>query len=828
MSIILILRLHLQSFCIKNPMKKLVFYSFLLLNIWCYGQKKVLQAQLVSQNIIIDGKLNETAWESAPIASDFITLEPDNGKPAPDGKKTEVKILYDNDAIYIGSKMYDDEPSKILKEISQRDNFGTADLFGVFINGFNDGQQDFMFYVSAADVQGDCIMTDANGEDYSWDAVWISKASLTESGWIVEIKIPYSALRFSAENKQTWGINFFREIKRTRYKYTWNFVDRKVGTFTQQAGILSGIENIKPPTRLFFMPYASYYLNAGEGQKTYGTIKGGMDIKYGINDAFTVDAILIPDFGQTKYDDQILNLGPFEQQFNENRAFFTEGTDLFNKGNMFYSRRIGGKPSVEPELNDNEEIAETVQNVNLINALKLSGRTKNGLGVGILNAVTEKTFATIKDTITGETRRTIVEPLTNYNVIVLDQRFRKNSSVTFINTNVIRNGHFRDANVTGLVWDLNTKANTYNLSGNVKYSTINASEDKRGLFSTINFAETSGKYRYSVGSDFVTKDFNPNDLGINFYTNYYSFYGNANYRILNPTKLFNSFRLNYNMYSEFNKDSGKVQEFNIDANVNLSTVKNNYYGMGVTIFPVEMYDYYEPRADGRYIITPKKINLWGSISTNYNHKFALDLNPTLSIADEPGRAAFGVDIGPRYRFNDKLLLTYTFSLLKKNNNKGYIDSYDDDDNEATPEIIVFANRDVITYANTLSGKYAINSAMTFNLAVRQYWSSAENKNILQLDSDGRLDPYPQYTENKNSSFYSWNADLSYSWWFAPGSQLSALYRNNASNFERVIDKDFKRNVTNLLTNDALKHIFSVSVKYFIDYNAVKNKIRKRA
>ena len=787
-----------------------------------------MQAKSTSQSISIDGNLNEPAWENASTASDFVMLEPDNGKAIPQEKRTNVKVLYDNDAIYIGAILYDDEPNKILKEISQRDNFGTSDLFGVFINGFNDGQQDFMFYVSAADVQADCIMTDANGEDYSWDAVWISKASITKDGWIVEIKIPYSALRFSAENKQTWGINFFREIKRSRFKYMWNFVDRKIGTFTQQTGALEGIENIKPPTRLFFMPYASYYLNAGEGQKTYGTMKGGMDIKYGINDAFTVDAILIPDFGQTKYDDQILNLGPFEQQFNENRAFFTEGTDLFNKGKMFYSRRIGGAPSVEPDLNENEEISETVQNVNLINALKLSGRTKNGLGIGILNAVTEKTFATIKDTITGATRQAIVEPLTNYNVLVLDQRFRKNSSVTFINTNVTRNTHFRDANVTGLAWDLNTKANTYSLFGNAKYSLINDTQDKSGIFSTIGFAETTGNYRYSLGSDFVSKDFDPNDLGINFYTNYYNFYGNANYRILNPTKLFNSFKVDYEMYTEFNKDSGKLQDNRISAEVNLSTVKNNYYGFGANFWPLETHDYYEPRAEDRYVIIPRKFEFWGSISTNYNHKFALDLNPSISVADEPGRAAFGVDIGPRYRFNDKLLLTYTFSFLKRNNNKGYIDDFDDDDNESTADKIIFANRDVITYANTLAGKYAINSAMTLNLAVRQYWSSAENKDILELDSDGTLDPYPQYTENKNSSFYSWNADLSYSWWFAPGSQLSVLYRNSASNFERIIDKDYKNTITALLNNDALKHVFSISVKYFIDYNAVKNKIRNKA
>ncbi|MWB95280.1 hydrolase [Flavobacterium sp. GA093] len=810
-------------------MKNVFFIGILLLSaFWSYGQKKVLQTQSINQPISIDGKLDEEVWRNAAIASDFVTLEPDNGKPISENKKTEVKVVYNNDAIYIGAMMYDDEPTKILKEISQRDNFGTADLFGVFINGFNDGQQDFMFYVSAADVQGDCIMTDANGEDYSWDAVWNSKATLTENGWIVEIKIPYAALRFSSENKQTWGINFFREVKRDRFKYTWNFVDSKIGTFTQQSGILEGIENIKPPTRLFLMPYASYYLNAADGLKTYGTMKGGMDIKYGINDAFTLDAILIPDFGQAKYDDQILNLGPFEQQFNENRAFFTEGTDLFNKGNMFYSRRIGGKPSTEPDLEKNEKVIEEPQSVNLINALKISGRTKGGLGVGILNAVTEKTYSTIQDTITLQRRREVVEPLANYNVLVLDQRFRKNSSVTFINTNVTRNGEFRDANVSALAWDLNTKANSYNLSGNFKYSSINDIEDKDGVYATLGFAKTSGKYRYSFGSDFVTEDFDPNDLGINFYTNYYNFYGNANYRTLKKTEKLNNFRANYNMYIEYNKFSGRIQDNNINVNAHVTTLKNNYFGMGLTVFPLESSDYYEPRADNRYVIIPRKIESWGSISTNYNNKFAVDFNPSISIADEPGRMAYGFDLGPRYRFNDKLLMTYTFSFFRKNNNKGFIDDYDEDDNEATPETIVFANRNVITYSNTLGGKYAINSTMTLNLSVRQYWSYAENKEILELQPNGTLTAFPEYIENKNSSFYSWNADLSYSWWFAPGSQISVLYRNNASNFENIIDKEFKQNVTGLLNNDALKHIFSISVKYFIDTNAVKNKIRNRA
>ncbi|HLF52145.1 DUF5916 domain-containing protein [Flavobacterium sp.] len=807
-------------------MKKILMLSFILFCSISYGQKKILKTMSTPGDITIDGNLDEEIWKTVPIATDFVMFEPDNGKPIAENKKTEVKVVYDNDAIYVGALLYDDEPEKILKEIVQRDNFGACDFFGIFINGFNDGQQDFRFFVTAADGQSDCLATDTNGEDYSWDAIWKSKATITKFGWVVEMRIPYAALRFSGENKQTWGVNFFREIKRDRQKYSWNFIDSKIGTFTQQTGTLEGIENIKTPTRLFLMPYSSFYLNAGQ-EKTKGTLKGGLDIKYGINDAFTLDMILVPDFGQTKYDDQILNLGPFEQQFNENRAFFTEGTDLFNKGNLLYSRRIGGSPSTYPETATDEVVEEYPNNISLINALKVSGRTKDGLGIGILNAVTEKTTVIVRNTDTQESRRVEIEPLTNYNVLVLDQRFRKNSSVSFVNTNVTRNGEFRDANVSALVWDLNTKKNTYNVSGNLKYSYVNAIEDKKGVSSTLNFAETSGKYRYSFGGDLVTKDYDNNDLGINFETNYYVLYGNTNYRILNPTKYFNSFNTNINVFSQFQKETGKIQGSNINVNVNLNNKKNHYFGFGIDYNPLESYNYYEPRAENRYVITPTKMGGWFYFSSNYNNKFAIDFNPSYAIFNETGRNSYGFSLGPRFRFNDKFSMNYNFNFFRQNNNKGYVntDDIDMDNNPATSnDMIVFGNRNVITYSNSISGKYSINSRMNFNLSVRQYWSFSENKNFLTLEQNGRLIDYSGNTpiENKNKNLNSWNLDLSYSWWFAPGSQISVLYRNNAFNYETDINKDFEKNVTNLLNNDALSHVFSVSVKYFIDYNQAKN------
>lgn len=780
--------------------------------------KKSLKAEKKTNNVIIDGILNEDDWLNASVADNFYTFEPNNGTLVSKELRTEVKVLYDNDAVYIGALLYDNDPSKILKEITERDRFGTADSFGVFINGYNDGQQDFQFYVSAANGQSDCNFTSQNGEDYSWNAIWESKTKITDIGWIVEIKIPYAALRFPSSNIQTWGINFFREIKRTRQKYTWSHINNNVGTFSQQAGILNGIENISTPTRLFLIPYASSYLNSNK-EDTELTLKGGLDIKYGINDAFTLDAILIPDFGQTKFDNVELNLGPFEQEFNENRPFFTEGTDLFNKGDLLYTRRIGASPIFKPKLGANERVDEFPSTTNLLNALKISGRNDDGLGIGFLNAITEETTVTIRNTEDGSFRRKVVSPLTNYNVTVFDQRFNKNSSVTFINTNVTRNGSFRDANVSGIVFDLNTKKNTFNLSGKANLSSVYDEKNTNGINSSLAIGETSGKYRFGIGAEYISKDFDNNDLGINFQTNYYSFYTNTSYRILNPTKIFNSFRVLLSSYIEFNNLTNEIQQNNFGIDINTTSRKNHYVGMGYNIKPYERYDYYEPRITDRFLITPKLQNFWFSISSNYNNKFALDLNIEYVDFDQNGRSDFDFSIKPRYRFSDQFSLIYEINPYIQKDNIGFID-YIDSSNE-----IIMAQRNRTTLNNNLTSKFSINSQMNFNLSVRHYWSIAENNAFFSLQETGRLIEKTDYTENKNSSFSTWNLDLSYSWWFAPGSQATILYRNNATNSTNDINKNFNKNLDTLFS-DNLNHVFSISIRYFIDYNQTKNWFKK--
>lgn len=797
-----------------------VILLFLLFLSSCiYGQKKTLQAKSIVENITIDGKINEEIWKTAQVASDFIMFEPDNGKPISQGKRTEAKVLYDNNALYISALLYDDEPNKISKEVTNRDVFGIADNFSVSINGFNDGQQDFRFYVSASGVQMDCLATE-DSEDYNWDAIWESEVALTDLGWVVEMRIPYAALRFSNSEKQIWGLNFKRVIKRDSQdqSYTWNFVDTKIGAVITQEGILEGIENIKTPTRLFLIPYTSAYYQQDD-YSSDKTLKAGMDIKYGINDAFTLDAILVPDFGQTKFDNAILNLEPFEQQFDENRAFFTEATDLFSKGNLFYSRRIGGsttttKEDLKSQLATNEEITNFPGTVDLINAVKVSGRTEKGLGIGFLNAITEKTFATIQDTNSGTTRKEAIEPLVIYNVLVFDQRFNQNSSVSFVNTNTARNGDFRDANVSALLFDLNTKANTYNLFGDVKYSSINTVEDYDGFKTALSFAKTSGKYRYLISAKYLSENYDINDLGIIFVNNYHSGYGEMTYRIINPTNTFNSLKFNQNINVEIQNTTGKTQEAWYQAILTATTVKNHYIESKLQINPLDRFNFYEPRVYGRYVYIPKSVLGYAQFYSNDNRPFHYEVEVAAEKFNEENRNTYKLFGGVKYRFSDNFSLSYNFQYSHLYNDRGWVGF----DNDA----IIFAERNREIVDHYFTGKYSITNKMTLNLIARYYWSYAENHEFFSLQDGGYLSPNPSYLDNKNRNFNSWNLDFSYSWWFAANSQISVLYRNYAIERTNLVEKNMNTNLSNVFDTN-LTNIVSVSIRYYIDYNSLKSK-----
>ncbi|HRA73281.1 MAG TPA: DUF5916 domain-containing protein, partial [Flavobacterium sp.] len=478
------------------------------------------------------------------------------------------------------------------------------------------------------------------------------------------------------------------------------------------------------------------------------------------------------------------------------------------------SRRIGGAPITEPTLNENEEVTEYPSSTDLLNAVKVSGRTEKGLGIGFLNAVTEKTYATIRDTISGATRKEVVEPLVNYNVLVLDQRFNQNSSVTFVNTNTLRNGGFRDANVSALLFDLNTKVNTYKLSGDFKYSSITGLDNYDGFKTQLSFAKTSGKYRYLFSGKYLSENYDINDLGIIFVNNYHSGYGEMTYRIINPTKTFNSLKFNQNINLDIQNTTGKFQEAWYKTVLTATTLKNHYIEASFRINPLDRYDFYEPRVYGRYVYIPKSVVGYAAFYSNDNRSFHYELELAAEKFDEEKRNAYLVYGGLKYRFSDRFSLSYNFQYTRKKNDRGWVGFENDD--------IIFAERNREIVDHYFTGKYSLTNKMSLNLIARYYWSYAENHEFLTLQDDGHLISNSTYSENKNRNFNSWNFDFSYSWWFAPGSEISVLYRNYALESTNLVQKDMQTNLNNVFDTN-LTSILSVSIRYYIDYNSLKRK-----
>ncbi|PQJ78117.1 DUF5916 domain-containing protein [Polaribacter porphyrae] len=802
----------------KNLLLLIVCFSIYQFTAQTKKERKTIKALRIEKAPKIDGVLDDEAWNNAEIATNFVVFRPENGEAVKDEYQTTVKVVYDDNAIYISAQMNDPDPANIPKEFAVRDNFTIADFFLVTINPNDDGQNPFEFIVQSTGNQADANISNGR-EDFNWSAVWDSSAKIDEKGWNVEMEIPYRALRFANRKVQEWGFNFHRRLELLNEQHTWTFVDNSVGRWTQYDGLVTELRNIKPPTRLNLYPYASAVTNTFEGTTDFDW-NVGMDIKYGLTENFTLDATLVPDFSQVGFDDVVLNLGPFEQQFTEQRQFFTEGTELFNIANLFYSRRIGGPPidqfDVSSTLNANEEIIDYPNKTTMINAIKVSGRTKNGLGIGFFNAITQKAEATIKDNQTGQTRKEVIDPFTNYNILVLDQQFNQNSTISLINTNVTRDGRFRDANVTAMDWHIETKDSRYNADGSVRMSTISDDPNNPNTGWTFDnsFGYNSGNWFWEVGYNFENKDFNPNDLGILFTNDQQTIYGNLGWRTVKATKNFN--RIWFNSYHNINFQhfSGTYTGYFTGIGGNAQTKERFSFG-GFLNYGSEEKDFFEPRqgtTSGQFFLQPERLNVNGFISTNSQKKLALNVNGYYTGYTNNPKVGYGYSFSPRYRFNNQFSLRYRLRFNKTNDDQGYVDE--------TANNIIFGFRDRKNYTNTIAGKYSFNTNSSLSLSFRHFWEAVSYISFNNLNAEGGLDPNTTY-QGDNVNFNSWNLDLNYIWQFAPGSQLIAFYRNSIFNSNTNSNLNFFENIENLF-DQSQRHTISVRFVYFIDYNRLKN------
>ncbi|MCX6249902.1 MAG: DUF5916 domain-containing protein [Bacteroidetes bacterium] len=799
----------------------LLFLLILPLFIFAGNDKKRVDAIRIKTPIQIDGELKEEAWKNAPVASDFIEYSPYNGHPSL--FRTEVRFLYDNTGLYIGAKMFDPTPDSIPMQTGLRDPDDlNADDFGILISPFNDGINAFGFVLYSSDVQADLkipsVSTNNNGNDYTWNAVWQSKAKITKDGWVAEFRIPYSAIRFPKTSVQEWGINCYRDIRRFRERSTWNFINVKTDGEANQEGLLTGIRDIVPPIRLSLSPYLSGYLEKSPDTRTWElSYNYGADLKYGINQSFTLDMTLIPDFGQVPSDDKVYNFSPFEIQYDEKRQFFTEGTELFNKSGIFYSRRIGSQPKAYESVNDalgsNEKVVDNPMQVKLVNASKISGRTTHGLGIGFFNAMASNTLATIRDTVTGNRRKFLTQGFTNYNMIVFDQALKNNSYFDLLNTNYYLPTEGYTANVSGIQFRIANKKYTWAFGGNAFVSQKYHSHAKPdlGYHYSLSYGKISGNFLFNYNQVVETDRYDPNDMGFNESNNKFNNILTFNYNIYQPFGKFLSFynylRIAYNcLYNGV-----KYASIPIDFQSHLTTRKHLDIGLNSSILPLPYHDYFEPRVAGRMYIQPAEYNIVFWISPDYRKKFIVDATAVYYWASRNHSNGYHLELSLRYRISDKFTINYMASLELIRNNTGYVlDSMDNNNNH----VIIFGKRDIQTIINMFHANYMFNSNMSLDLRLRHYWVKTPYSTFYTLRNDGNLDPY-NYKGNQDINCNIFTIEFNYTWIFAPGSELSLMWKQSVNKISNVIEHNFFNNLDQTLGSPATNS-FSIKVLYYLD------------
>ena len=817
----------------------ITFICIALLSILFYSEansqesllpKRIYHTHRIAESIQIDGMLTESAWLSAERQSEFTQFEP---QPFTTPKfKSEVMAVYTDEFIFVAAMLYDD-PEKISTELTPRDGFlsSNSDYFAVSFDSYNDDLTGYRFIVSAAGIQADARIgrfENQNGTsyfDFNWDAVWESAIKKRNDGWTVEIKIPLFNIRFPKNPKQTWGLQFTRFVKRIGETSSWQAINPNVNGLVRQYGDMVGIENLKTPLRLSFNPYISLnYIripnqattNVSKTFENQKGIAGGLDIKYGINENFTLDATLIPDFSQVQSDQKILNLTPFEQRFEERRPFFTEAVDLFNKCNIFYSRRIGGTPlnywNVGNELKENETIISNPVQSQLYNASKISGRTGSKWGFGIFNAVSAPSFAKIKNSEDQSQRKIMTAALTNYNVSVAQKILPYNSSISLINANTMREGKSRDANVSGIEYIQKDKKNDYQLSLVGKLSQIfnHNQKDIVGYNTESSFRKLSGHFNWSIWNEIISKNWDPSDLGYFSGNNKMTTGIGINYNQTSAGKFFNSSNwwLNGGYINQFTPKQYSSWFSNIGFWAGLKN--QGSINMWNYMQPFHSYDFNEPRTPGKKV---RVLPYWNNgINFNSDSRKKLRLYAYIGSSLEPRKKYYNLSfaLDPSYRFSDKFSVFYNLSYNPIQNERGY--NTKSENNE-----IIFAERAQVTLSNTVYIVYNFHKTANFSVVARHYHSSVIINKFYRLEENGSLSA-TNYSAVRDFAVQYFNLDAVVQWQFKPGSFINLIWKNTADQYENIENKQAPNygNQLEQLPSSGKANQLSLKLSYFLN------------
>ena len=783
---------------------------------------------------IIDGILSEDLWNDLNPATDFTLMWPEtrNGIKIPNEFKTTAYVCYDDNAIYVGAILKHPNIDKIPKELSQRDEIWNvnAETFFVTFNTYNDDLNFFGFQVTSAGTVGDVYSSGAiDSDDFLYNTVFEAKINISSDGWSLEMVIPYSAIRFPKKEVQLWGLNFGRKIQSLDETYVWSPVNVNELEYHESNGTLKGIKNVNPPLRMFFYPYIQSSVNLQSRFKTSSSYMGGMDLKYGLSSSFTLDASLIPDFGQVEFDNVELNLGPFQQQFDENRAFFTEGANLFKiadgdmgGGSFFYSRRIGEKISLEDNLlEEDEQFYNFDSTPQLLSTVKVTGTTSKNLSIGLLNAITNKLDVEIENFSSNETRKQTIQPLVNYNVLSLTKQLLNDySSVSVINTNKTGGDGLYGNNIA-FVADMFDSNRDFNFKVKTFGSLTPKINNKNGFRYGISLSELKGNFRYNFSWWGVDKHYKQNELGYFNFTDHQSYSTRISYQILNEY----GFLRKYSNYLRFQNTrtfhSSERKLWGLRFGNDFST-KNLMVFEADFAYSSATRDYDKPRANNRYVLEPENFQAKLVVQSNKNKNFSyrVQWNKFNYFKEDfnERKSQNRIYISTLYRFSDRFSLELKSNHIDFKDDIGYLDTIN--------ENIYFGRRNIKSVENNIDFSYFFDSKKWVNLKLRNYWSRAKYDNSLfLLDLNGKRTQvdYSLLEFNPNTNFNIWNVDISFEWWFAPGSNMILLYRNQLFNNDNLVGLDYLQSLNNLFDFNA-QHQLSLRINYLINLNRKKNKL----
>lgn len=755
------------------------------------------------QKIIIDGELDEAIWQSGNWQGNFIQRDPNDGSP--ETYKTEFCVFYDSDYLYVGAKAHDPEPDKIIAILTRRDSYSQSDWMYVSLDSYNDNRTAFEFGINAAGVKHDLRRFDDTNADDDWNAVWEGKSHINDEGWTAEWRIPFRELRFTSNGNMQWGFQMYRELPRHNSELSvWSYWSHSEEGFVSQYGALTGLQNISVKNPVYIAPFVAGQANVSKNlvnpvhEKNYDLLSNvGADIRYSSPKGLTFNATINPDFGQVEADPADFNLTEFETYFRENRPFFMEGGNIlrfslgFGDGdaqfnNLFYSRRIGRSPQGWVPEDDDKEVITTSypDRTNILGAAKLTGKTTNGLSIGVMEAVTSE--ETGKVFYEDDSRQVgVIEPLSNYWLSRVQQDFNDGQTniggiFTAVNRKLDDTGidYLHKAAYTGGIdIDHEFLDRKYGFQGAIAFSNVRADTTAiqgtqmssaryynrvdadyleydplrtslSGYAVKAILTKNTGNIRAATGGMAFSPGFEINDMGFLRQVDDVTQFTWVQYRKWEDMERLRSFQMNFNQWSVWNFNGDRR---NIGGNINMHFDFNNNWGSGFGIN--KGWGGLDPAFNrgGPAMQTPDNWNLWGYANTDGRKKVILQMEGFYFQSNDD---VIGIGIEPEITWRPKQNIQLTAGV-EFNNLKdtwAWIGKAEDENGETQ---YIWSSMDQKTFSMVLRADLTLTPTLSIQYFAQPFFTAGEYFDLMRVNDS--------YAKDYNKRFEKFGDDISYNY-----------------------------------------------------------------